>query len=85
MIDHFITVNSTCQKPEVLYLKKRVNVCNILTTKFSSFFQNGLPDTQAKFHIMFLFFAAAMFSISLSSLFGYHCWLVSKNKSTLGK
>ena len=38
----------------------------------------------ANLHIVFLFFAGVMFSISLMSLFGYHCFLVSRNRSTLG-
>ncbi|XP_052005197.1 palmitoyltransferase ZDHHC2 isoform X2 [Xyrauchen texanus] len=50
---------------------------------FIQFWTNGLPDTQAKFHIMFLFFAASTFSVSLAFLFAYHCWLVCKNRSTL--
>uniref|UniRef100_A0A803TME7 Palmitoyltransferase n=1 Tax=Anolis carolinensis TaxID=28377 RepID=A0A803TME7_ANOCA len=45
---------------------------------FIRFWANGLPDTQAKFHNTCLFFAAAMFSVSLSFLFGDHCWLVKK-------
>ncbi|KAG8584795.1 hypothetical protein GDO81_004768 [Engystomops pustulosus] len=45
--------------------------------------QNELPDTRAKFHVLFLFFVSAMFFISILSLFSYHCWLVGKNRSTI--
>ena len=40
-------------------------------------------STEKKFHVLFLFFVSAMFSISLASLFGYHCYLVSRNMTTL--
>ncbi|XP_059400540.1 palmitoyltransferase ZDHHC20-A-like isoform X1 [Carassius carassius] len=45
--------------------------------------ENHLPDTHAKFHVLFLFFVAAMFFISILSLFSYHLWLVGKNKTTI--
>ncbi|KAA0704601.1 Palmitoyltransferase ZDHHC2 [Triplophysa tibetana] len=41
------------------------------------------PESQAKFHVLFLFFVAAMFCISILSLFTYHLWLVGKNRSTI--
>ncbi|XP_036823595.1 palmitoyltransferase ZDHHC20 isoform X3 [Oncorhynchus mykiss] len=44
---------------------------------------NQLPDTHAKFHVLFLFFVAAMFFISILSLFSYHLWLVGKNRTTI--
>ncbi|XP_018420452.1 PREDICTED: probable palmitoyltransferase ZDHHC20 isoform X2 [Nanorana parkeri] len=50
---------------------------------FIRFWTNELPDTRAKFHVLFLFFVSAMFFISILSLFSYHCWLVSKNRSTI--
>ncbi|XP_069496443.1 palmitoyltransferase ZDHHC20 isoform X2 [Ambystoma mexicanum] len=50
---------------------------------FIAFWTNDLEDTHAKFHVLFLFFVAAMFFISILSLFSYHCWLVAKNRSTI--
>ncbi|XP_077983603.1 palmitoyltransferase ZDHHC20-B-like [Glandiceps talaboti] len=50
---------------------------------FVQFWSNSLGKSAGKFHILFLFFAAAMFALSLLSLLGYHLYLVSVNKTTL--
>ncbi|RXN20515.1 putative palmitoyltransferase ZDHHC20 isoform X2 [Labeo rohita] len=50
---------------------------------FIKFWTNHLPDTHAKFHVLFLFFVAAMFFISILSLFSYHLWLLGKNRTTI--
>ena len=49
-----------------------------------SYPQGDLKNGPAKFHVLFLMFVALMFFVSLMFLFSYHCWLVSKNRSTLG-
>uniref|UniRef100_A0A672HQL9 Palmitoyltransferase n=1 Tax=Salarias fasciatus TaxID=181472 RepID=A0A672HQL9_SALFA len=71
----------------MLFLAYSLLYCLFITATdlqyFIKFWTKGLPDTQAKFHILFLFFSASMFSVSLASLFIYHCWLVCKNRSTL--
>uniref|UniRef100_A0A3Q2YJX0 Palmitoyltransferase n=1 Tax=Hippocampus comes TaxID=109280 RepID=A0A3Q2YJX0_HIPCM len=74
-------------KSFMLFLAYSLLYCLFITATdlqyFIKFWMNGFPDTQAKFHILFLFFSASMFSVSLASLFVYHCWLVFKNRSTL--
>uniref|UniRef100_A0AAQ4PLR2 Palmitoyltransferase n=1 Tax=Gasterosteus aculeatus aculeatus TaxID=481459 RepID=A0AAQ4PLR2_GASAC len=71
----------------MLFLAYSLLYCLFITATdlqyFIKFWLNGLPDTQAKFHILFLFFSACMFSVSLASLLTYHCWLVCRNRSTL--
>ncbi|KAG9271885.1 palmitoyltransferase ZDHHC15 [Astyanax mexicanus] len=50
---------------------------------FLKFWVGELSNGHAKFHVLFLLFVALMFFVSLMFLFGYHCWLVAKNRSTL--
>ncbi|NXJ80367.1 ZDH15 Palmitoyltransferase, partial [Trogon melanurus] len=55
--------------------------CHLFCVAF--FFQGELTNGRSKFHVLFLLFVAVMFFVSLMFLFGYHCWLVSRNRSTL--
>lgn len=50
---------------------------------FILFWKSGVSKDMGHFHILFLFFVAVMFGISLISLFGYHCYLTACNRSTL--
>lgn len=57
-------------------------VTGTVTKYFVAFWNNKLEGA-GKLHILFLFFVALMFCISLWSLFGYHLYLTANNKTTL--
>lgn len=81
-------VSFTNYKFFILFLGYALLYCLFIAlTSLSYFigFWKGEIEGIAKFHILFLFFVALMFAISLISLFLYHCYLVMKNRSTLGK
>ncbi|XP_056266540.1 palmitoyltransferase ZDHHC20-A [Pseudoliparis swirei] len=60
-----------------------VVICSTIIQYFIKFWTKQLPDTPSKFHILFLFFVAALFFISILSLLSYHMWLVANNRTTI--
>lgn len=69
----------------ILFLGYSFTLClyTVITTFnfFLKFWRNELNSSG--FHIIFLFFIAVTFAVSLVSLFGYHIYLVTHNRSTL--
>lgn len=62
-----------------------LGLCLIQNFSYDVNKQETLKGGAGRFNIVFLFFVAAMFAISLVSLFGYHIYLVALNRTTLGK
>lgn len=67
--------------PKVYKLARNKLVVNLILTFQGEF---GSAANAGRYHIVFAFFVSLMFAISLGSLFGYHCYLVANNRTTLG-
>ncbi|CAB4056078.1 ZDHHC2_15_20 [Lepeophtheirus salmonis] len=70
----------------ILFLGYALLYClYVAMTSFRYFllFWNSESPAHGKFHVLFLFFVSSMFSVSLCFLFIYHCYLISRNLTTL--
>ncbi|EEB13695.1 Palmitoyltransferase ZDHHC15, putative [Pediculus humanus corporis] len=70
----------------ILFLGYALLYCifvSLTTLQYCIQFWKGELSGMGKFNIVFLFFAAIMFSVSLLSLFSYHCYLILHNRTTL--
>ncbi|XP_055536400.1 palmitoyltransferase ZDHHC15 isoform X2 [Wyeomyia smithii] len=77
-------INFTNYKFFILFLGYALVYCLYIaftTAMYMELIWSGKID--GRFHILFLFFVSLMFAISLVSLFGYHCYLVLLNRTTL--
>jgi len=71
----------------ILFLCYALLYCIFIATSslryFIQFWSDTLSIGSAKYHIVFVFLVSVLFSISISSLFWYHVYLVMSNRSTL--
>uniref|UniRef100_A0A8C5IFQ9 Zinc finger DHHC-type containing 15 n=1 Tax=Junco hyemalis TaxID=40217 RepID=A0A8C5IFQ9_JUNHY len=76
---------SSCPPGQLCWAVQIISIFNLFPSLVLCCFpfQGELTNARSKFHILFLLFVAVMFFVSLMFLFGYHCWLVSRNRSTL--
>ncbi|XP_069603335.1 palmitoyltransferase ZDHHC15 isoform X1 [Ranitomeya imitator] len=71
----------------LLFLAYAMLYCSYIASTVFKYFlyywTAELTNNRSKFHVLFLLFVSLMFFISLMFLFGYHCWLVGLNRTTL--
>lgn len=79
-------VSFTNYKFFILFLGYALIYCVYVSATTAEYFIGfwlGNMEVTGKFQVIFLFFVATTFAVSLISLFGYHCYLVVNNRTTL--